>query len=1104
MGIRVTFYLLILLSARLVWGGPGNGFIENKNQWPCGVDFVANVPGGQMVIRSGQFTYSFLDYEKISESHDQTHLSFNEVNPNRGHNQQIAGRTVNVKFVNSNSTSAPTVSNQYKTYYNYFLGIDPEHWAAKAYAYGEVNYKSVYEGVDLKLYTLGANIKYDLIVASGADPQQIKIQYEGARFYALEGEDFVIDAEFVKIIEQKPISFQWINGEKRFVPTHYSLEGDQLSFTFPEGYDMCYELVIDPLLIFSTYSGFTADNWGSTATPGENGNLYSAGVTNETIYGGDFPAFNSESSAGPFQVNYGGNYDVAVFKYDSAGQNMLYASFLGGSDSESPHSLIMNETEELIILGTTSSSDFPTTAGAVDQTFKGGGGDTTHVVQYNNGSDIFVTKISKDGSQLLASTYLGGAGLDGLNPSSSPLVKNYGDQLRGDIITDQNGDIFISTVTSSSDFPVRNSFNTTHGGGTDGVVMKLSADLDQIVWGAYLGGVGADASHTIKFNSEGKILVGGGTASTDFPVTVGSFQSTHKGSVDGWIAKLEPDGSAIITATFTGTSSFDQVYFLDLNSNDEVYIYGQTSGPFLITPGVYNNPNSGQFLQKLSADLTTLSFSTVFGSGIGIPNISPTAFLVNDCNNIYMTGWGGLINQSNTSFWNSNTLGMPVTADAFQSTSNGSDFYFMVLTDGATELLYATYMGGSLSRTHVDGGTSRFDKGGIVYHAVCSGCAAYNAVPNTSSSDFPTTSNAWSDTNNSANCNNAAFKFDLSSLRARIVTNSVELDQPGLRKICFPDTIVFQNRSTGGQFYEWDFGDGTALTSVDTAAIIHQYQKEGSYSVRLRALDQGTCVGEDFDFTTITVNNASGFAREDQTICHGENVELIASGGVQFSWSIKDSLVSQLSRPIFSPTDTTAYAVAITDFNGCVVKDTISVSVVPRIDLQFDIEKVTDCSARPALKLVNRTEEDEELFFDFGDGNSSTQREVVYNYESDGNYYVKLVGKRAFCVFEESVELPFFTIRIPNVITPGNSDVNSFGKNDTFKILYGEAINSPTTTEVGMKVSLSIYNRWGKVAYENNNYDDSWAGQGLETGTYYYEVEIENEPLCKGWVQIIR
>lgn len=1101
----VVVLVLGLLTSRFAIGGPGNGFVENKNQWPCDIDFVASIPGGQMIVRSGQFAYSFIDYAKMNALHDQTHSSFNETNPGGKEEIEIAGRTVRVNFLNSLPSSKPQASNRYDTYYNYFLGSDSDRWASKAYAYGSITYSSFYEGIDLKIFAQGDQVKYDLVVSPGADPHQVILEYSGTDALFIENGDLIVDGELVKIREKQPIAFQWINGEKRLVPSSYSLVNNQLSFLFPEGYDPCYELTIDPLLIFSTYSGFSADNWGSTATPGEHGKLYSAGVTNETTFGGDFPAFNDESQAGPFQVNYGGEYDVAIFKYDSAGQQMLYASFLGGAESESPHSLIMNDQNELIVLGTTSSTNFPTTAGAFDQSFNGGGAAIQHVVRYNNGSDIFVAKISKDGSQLLASTYLGGSNLDGINPNNSPLVVNYGDQLRGDIITNQNGDIFISTVTSSSDFPVQNSFNTVYKAGTtDAVVMQFTADLSQVVWGAFIGGAGSDASHTIKFNSQGKILVGGGTSSTDFPVTPGAYQDTHHGGVDGWMAKLEPDGSAIITATFTGTASFDQVYFLDLNDNDEVYVYGQTSGGFPVTPGVYSNPGSGQFLQKLNSDLTVRLFSTVFGSGGGIPNISPTAFLVNECNNIYMTGWGGLVNQSNPLYWNNNTMGMPVSGDAFQKTTSGSDFYFMVLTDDATEFLYGTYMGGSKSRTHVDGGTSRFDKGGIVYHAVCSGCAAYNAIPNTSSSDFPTTTGAWSKKNNSLNCNNAAFKFDLSSLKARIITNSIKLNHPGLSKICLPDKIVFQNRSTGGQFYEWDFGDGATDVKPDTISIIHEYKNEGSYLVRLRAVDQGTCIGEDFDFATVIVSKATGFVGEDQTICYGAPAQLFADGGVQYKWQIKDSLVAEAPRPTFSPTDTTTYRVSITDFNNCVVEDSLTVSVVPRIDLRFKIEKVSDCYSRASLKLANLTKTAEEQFFDFGDGNTSLQREIVYNYESDGSYKIKLVGKKAFCVYEESVELPFFTIKVPNVITPGNTDVNSVGKNDAFKIIYGEAPNSPTTTEAGVNVSMTVYNRWGKLVYESKSYDDSWTGEGLDAGTYYYEVEIKNEPTCKGWVQIVR
>ncbi len=1102
---RIASLFALLCCIITVHADPGNGFIENKNQWPCEIDFLADIPGGQMAIQAGRFNYFFLDYQRIDELHESTHAGFKEVY-NARENVEIEGRKVSVSFLGSNPNAIPVFSKKSKVYYNYFFGSNADTWASQVYAYREISYPEIYDGIDLKLYTLGNSIKYDLIISSGSDPKKIQIEYAGSESLQLSAGDLVIDAKLAEIIEKKPIAFQWINGEKKFIAAEYQLIEDRVSFNFPAGYDPCYELTIDPLLIFSTYSGSQADNWGSTATPGENGNVYSSGVTNHFVgqtFSGTFPA-----TAGAFQVNYGGLYDIAILKYDSTGQDLLYASYLGGTDSESPHSLVMNDNEELLVLGTTSSIDFPTTVGAYDQSYNEvGGGQVLHVVSYSNGSDIFVAKISKDGSQLLASTFLGGPSPDGLSPSTGTLAMNYGDQLRGDIIADANGDVYISSVTSSTTFPVSNSFGLAYkGGGTDAIIVKLSNDLSQMLWSTYLGGAGEDAAYTIKFDSQGKLWVAGGTSSPDFPTTSMVYQTTYGGNVDGWIANLENDGSAISTITYTGTTSYDQIYFLDLNDNDEVYVYGQTAGNIPVTPGVYSNPNSGQFLQKFSHDLTSLKMSTVFGTGRGAPDISPTAFLVNDCNNIYMTGWGGLVNNNINKplLVGSSTNGLPITPDAFQSTTSGSDFYFIVLTDDATEFLYGTFLGGNQSKTHVDGGTSRFDKGGIVYHAVCSGCNVANPAGQ-STSDFPTTPNAWSNSNNSLNCNNAAFKFDLSSLRARIVTNSLELNQPGLSNLCLPEKIVFQNKSTGGQFYEWDFGDGTMDTKPDTASIIHEYINSGTYLVKLRAVDQGTCVGEDFDFATIIVNKATGFAGEDKTICNGSNVILSAGGGVKYEWRSNDeSVISQLSQPNFQPDDTTRYAVTITDINNCIVNDTIKVDVVPRIDLQFDVEKITDCSSRAALQLVNNTDSDEEQFFDFGDGNSTSQREVVHNYESDGSYNIKLIGKRAFCVFEESVELPFFTIRVPNVITPGNTDANSAGKNDFFKIIYGENADSPTTTEVGINVSLKVYNRWGKIAYINDAYDDSWSGEGLEAGTYYYEVEIENEPTCKGWIQIIR
>lgn len=1107
MNKRGVLFLTLCSCILQLYAGPGTGFIENKNQWPCEVDFLADIQGGQMAISAGQFNYFFLDYGKVRQLHEASHSEFNEADPSAEVDHPITGRKVSVSFINSNSFVRPKAFGRSNIYYNYFFGSDPAKWGSKAYQYQEIVYQNIYNGIDLRITTEGNNIKYDLIVDPAVDPATVQLKYEGARQVYLSNGDLIIDAALAEIIEKKPIAYQIIDGKKKWVSVAYLLADEIVSFSFPEGYDPCVELVIDPLLIFATYSGSQADNWGSTATPGEKGYLYSSGVTNHFVgqaFSGTFLA-----TPGAFQTTYGGLYDVAILKYDSIGQNLLYASYLGGSQSESPHSLVMDKDENLLVFGTTSSNNFPVTAGAYDETYNNVGNDTvTHVVSYFKGSDIFVSKISKDGSQLLASTFLGGSKQDGVIASASVLVQNYGDQLRGDIISDENGDIFLSTVTASNtDFPVINSFGTTYnGGGTDAVVVKLNANLSQVLWSAYVGGAGSDAAYSIKFDSNGKLFLAGGTTSANFPVSMDANQSVFAGTVDGWIAKLEPDGSGIIAATYTGTTAYDQIYFLDLNSNDEVYVYGQTAGPIPVSLDVYSNPNSGQFLQKFDNNLKNLLLSTVFGRGTGKPDISPTAFLVNDCNNIYMTGWGGLVNVnvSKPLLNSSSTNGLPVTPDAYQKTTLGSDFYFIVLTDDATQFLYGTYLGGTQSLTHVDGGTSRFDKSGIVYHAVCSGCNVNNAS-GMSSSDFPTTPNAWSATNNSLNCNNAAFKFDLSSLNARIITNTLALDHPGIADVCLPDKLVFQNRSTGGQFYEWDFGDGTTETKPDTAAIIHEYKLMGTYQVKLRAVDQGTCIGEDFDFATVRVHQASGFAGDDVAICEGSSIQLEAGGGTAYEWRTKsEGVVSDLARPLLTPEDTTTYFVSITDSNGCVVKDTVEVDVVPRIDLRFDYQKISDCYSRAALQVTNKSSEEFEQFFDLGDGNNSTQRELTYNYENDGVYSVKLVGKRDFCTFEEIVTLPFVTIKVPNVLTPGNTDANSSGKNDTFKIRYGPADNSPTTTEAGVKVALSVYNRWGKIVYQNNDYKAEWEGGGLEAGTYYYEVEIENEPLCKGWVQLIR
>ncbi|HMG92562.1 MAG TPA: PKD domain-containing protein [Chryseolinea sp.] len=1099
-------YLTLFLVCCLGWfvesahgrPDPGIKYIENKNQWPDEVDFSARVPGGRMFIQPGRFVYNFIDEGRLEELHLGTH-SRSDGEASSHNREKINGRTVVVQFNGANSAATPMRFGQSVEYYNYFLGNDSCKWASRAYAYNGFIYQSFYEGIDLKVYSEGSNVKYDFIVAPGANPGLIDFAYDGIESLSIDNAgDLTADASLTMMREKKPVAFQYIDGSKVVIACTYVIKNGHVQFSFPEGYDPCYELVIDPLLIFSTYSGSTADNWGSTATPGEHGRLYSAGVTNEAMLGGQFPA-----TPGVFQPYYGGIYDVGILKYDSSGQHLLYATYLGGTESESPESLVMNSSEELLVLGATSSSDFPTTVSAFDRVYNGGveADDEYIVIPFRQGSDIFISKINREGDRLLSSTYLGGNQNDGMIPHWGVLDKNYGDMLRGDIITDDDNNVYISSVTGSSNFPAINGIDLTFNGGPiDAVAAKFNPTLSTLVWSTYLGGSGSDAALSIKIDQSKNIYLAGGTTSSNFPTTSGTYQPAIAGGADGWIAKMSNSGDNLYNVTFTGTESFDQVYFVDLNESGEVYVYGQTSGDFPVTPGVYSNPNSGQFIQKFSSSLNTLIFSTVIGSGSGIPDISPTAFLVNECNNLYLSGWGGGVNIG-TLHWQSNTIGMPITDDAFQKTTSGSDFYFMVLTDDGSQFLYGTYLGGTQSNTHVDGGTSRFDKSGIVYHAVCSGCRTSPFSP--SYSDFPTTAGAWSASNNSDNCNNAAFKFDLSSLKARLQSNSTRFDLPGLSKVCMPDKIVFQNLSTGGETYEWDMGDGTKLTKVDTAFIVHQYLATGRYTVSLKAIDKGTCKVKDSVSIKVDVFLAESEVQDDDDMCEDAPYTLHASGGAWYSWISEDStFTSTFANPIVNPEDTTRYFVTVIERSGCLQKDTVQLNVIPIIRPEFEVDRTAECINRPQVGVLNSTDslrENDRLFFDFGDGASSDNTEVYHTYENDGLYNVKLVGVREFCVSETVVSVPIFTLLIPNIITPGNDD----STNDKFTIQYG---NTPGTTpaDYGFKTSVIIYNRWGEEVFHSDDYQYDWRGEGLAAGTYFYEVTVDQHSTCKSWLQLVK
>ena len=882
--------------AVLSWAGPGPAvsFVENRGQWPEQVLYRALVPGGALYVEQEALTWVLWTGGPLAHHGHRDDGHAHE--PLRMHAYRV--------HFESGRTGSHQGLEPLPHYENHFRGDDPAHWGSRCAVFPEVWLRDIWPGVDLRLDGR-SGLKYDLLVAPGADPGPIALRYEGAdQLQLLDGRLHVFTSAGT-VVEEAPIAWQDTQGGRRSVAAGYQLEGDRLTFRFHDRPDPALPLVIDPVLTFSTYTGSTADNFGFTATYDGTGHLYGGGIAFDPGY---------PTTTGVLQGTFaGGTIDIALTKFSPDGTALVWSTYLGGAlGNESPHSLVVNSSDELFVLGTSGSGDFPTTPGCYDPSFTTSAAMTFGIgygYSHPDGVDIVVAHLSAGGDALIGSTFLGGSAADGVN-NNAVLAHNYGDSFRGEIALDDQERPVVATSTQSTDMPTTpGAPQAVFGGGQqDAYFFRMDPGLTNLLWATYHGGTGDDSGYGVQFDSNGNILVTGGSTSTDMPLAGSPWDGSHNGGVDGYILRYAPSGSPMTAGTFLGTASYDQSYLVQLNTADEVFVVGQSEGGYPVTAGKYANTGSAQFIHKFSNDLSTSLWSTVIGTGNGTVDISPSAFLVSDCDQIYFSGWGGVVNW-NAQAGNSTTFGLPVTADAYQSTTDGSDFYLMVLEPEAAGLAYATFFGGGSSDEHVDGGTSRFDKDGNVYQAVCAGCGGND--------DFPSTPGAWSPTNNSFNCNLGVFKFNLS-------VNEAVIDIAGPSYVCQPDPAVFQNLSIGGSGYFWDFGDGNTSTQFEPQ---HAYADTGTYTVMMVLTDSSACTPNDTAYVTLTVYDANDASIDPvDTLCPGESVQLQARGGTSFAW-LPDPTLSDTSiaDPIASPAGPTTYFVVVTDSCGT---DTASVDIV--------------------------------------------------------------------------------------------------------------------------------------------------------------------------------
>jgi gliding motility-associated-like protein len=1004
-------------------------FIENKGQWNSEVKFMSHAGSGAFYLKQNGFAITQYNPDDIENIKTRRHNEAINIAA-KGMPTKIHSHTYTVNFLNSKFSqilpdkALPTIN-------NYFIGNDKNKWASNCKIYQGVTYKDVYPGIDVRYYSdAGSNLKYDFIIHPGADPGNIAMKYTGANKISVKNKQLIISTSLGENKELSPYTYQVTDNKREELDCRYVIEGDVVKFKV-KNYSREKTLIIDPTEIFFSYSGSTADNWGFTATYGPDGSFYGAG----TAWDNGF--INPNLLPGAYDNTFNGNFDIGIIKLTPDGKTAIYQTYIGGGGEDQPHSLIVDPQGNLVVAGRSKSSDYPTTVPVY-----GGGGSW----------DIVVTKLNATGNALIGSMRIGGKADDGVNikdesgsgGGTSSLKRNYGDDARSEVLLDGSNNIYLASCTQSPDFKTTSgAFQGTIAGAQDAVVLKLNPNCNGVVFSTFLGGSGNDAAYVLTFGSSGNIYVAGGTASSDFngisPSGVISSGFVG-GACDGFVVEMNNSGSSVLRGTYLGTSSADQVYGIDTDKFGFIYVMGTSEGNWTVTSNVgFSNPGAKQFISKLKPDLSSYVYSTVFGSSgpPNLPNISPTAFLVDRCENVYVSGWGGKSN-TGTGFNQGNTIGMPVTPDAIKgkTDASGSDFYFFVLKKDAASQLYGSFFGQedppanvrnpNTFGDHVDGGTSRFDRNGVIYQAICANC--FRTVP------FPGTPGAWSRFDQATSggaCNLGMLKIEMNfaGVRAgvRASIDGVPYDTVG----CVPLKVDFADTLNLGKRFYWSFGDGSGDTTT-TPNNSHTYNSTGIFKVRLIAIDSTTCNIFDTSYTTIKVGDNKvflDFIPNKLPPCTNlsysfTNTSVPTRGSFSadaFTWDFGDntSTVTQGQTPpvmhTYAGPGTYIVKLSIDDSSFCNSPD----DTVKTVRLSPQVRALFETPARGCVPytavFTNNSLGGLSFIWDFGDGNISTEDNPSHLYPNVGTYLVKL---KAFDSTScNKIDSTTFTITVSSIPT---------------------------------------------------------------------------------------
>ncbi|HXH47880.1 MAG TPA: SBBP repeat-containing protein [Terriglobia bacterium] len=553
-------------------------FEVNKGQVGPQARYLARGQGFTLFLTQSDAILQLMKSAPAEQAADLTSSGFKDDRVGAG---SSAGRSdvVSLKLLGANHDAKITASERLPGTTSYFLGNDPQKWHTNIPNYARLRYHEIYPGIDLAYYGRQGQLENDFIVGPGSDPELIRLDLEGAREIRLNASgDLVLTVSDGQVYLRRPKAYQGKGESRREVAVNYVLRsGNTVGFGLG-AYDHHQELVIDPVLSYSTYLGGNGGDVGYGIAVDATGNAYVTGTTG---------SLNFPTTGG--QANLGGGRDVFVAKLNPSGTALLYSVFLGGGNLDRATGVAVDSSGDAYLAGYTTSTDFPATMGAF---------------QANNAgnTDAFLTKLDPTGTSLVYSTYLGGGGID------------YG---RG-VVVDASGDAFITGSTQSTNFPTLNPLQVGLDGGSDAFVAEIDPTGASLLYSTYLGGSGADEALAIALDGSGNPYVAGYTFSSNFP-TQSALQSSLAGPSDAFVTEINPGTSSLVFSTYLGGTASESAQSLAIDSVGSIYVTGNTSSSsFPVTSGASQATYGGQtdaFITKLAPGGTQMVYSTFLGGG---------------------------------------------------------------------------------------------------------------------------------------------------------------------------------------------------------------------------------------------------------------------------------------------------------------------------------------------------------------------------------------------------------------------------------------------------------------------------------------------------------